>query len=244
MAKRFTRNVKDVKDVKTFGINHTTQNDLINDDKNVFVHQKGKFEKITHQIDTLSSNGSVTIGKKDDKDNVKISVYTDYLKDITSDDNSVSVKYDDKTKKTDLSVSTDYLKDINSPLHSLTVSQPYESEKGLVVDIDINEEILKKIGNTYYFASLICQYEDDNNNINMENISELLKPVIESLGNINSDKNVYDIKFNDNDFKDVRTKYTSTYIIKDGKRVYESSSGDSEVAEAVNELFDKVFNKK
>lgn len=86
--------------------------------------------------------------------------------------------------------------------------------------------------------------EDDNNNINMENISELLKPVIESLGNINSDKNVYDIKFNDNDFKDVRTKYTSTYIIKDGKRVYESSSGDSEVAEAVNELFDKVFNKK
>ena len=62
MAKRFTRNVKDVKDVKTFGINHTTQNDLINDDKNVFVHQKGKFEKITHQIDTLSSDGSVTIG--------------------------------------------------------------------------------------------------------------------------------------------------------------------------------------
>ena len=162
MAKRFTRNVKDVKDVKTFGINHTTQNDLINDDKNVFVHQKGKFEKITHQIDTLSSNGSVTIGKKDDKDNVKISVYTDYLKDITSDDNSVSVKYDDETKKTDLSVSTDYLKDINSPLHSITVSQPYESEKGLVVDIDINEEILKKIGNTYYFASLNYEYEDDN----------------------------------------------------------------------------------
>ena len=106
MAERFTRNVKDVKDVKTFGINHTTQNDLINDDKNVFVHQKGKFEKITHQIDTLSSNGSVTIGQKNDKDNVKISVYTDYLKDITSDDNSVSVKYDDETKKTDLSVST------------------------------------------------------------------------------------------------------------------------------------------
>ena len=99
MAKRFTRNVKDVKDVTKFGINHTTQNDLINDDKNVFVHQKGKFEKITHQIDTLSSNGSVTIGEKDDKDNVKISVYTDYLKDITSDDKSVSVKYDDKTKK-------------------------------------------------------------------------------------------------------------------------------------------------
>lgn len=91
MAKRFTRNVKDVKDVKTFGINHTTQNDLINDDKNVFVHQKGKFEKITHQIDTLSSNGSVTIGKKDDKDNVSLSVYTGYVDEITSIDESLIV---------------------------------------------------------------------------------------------------------------------------------------------------------
>ena len=91
MAKRFTRNVKDVKDVKTFGINHTTQNDLINDDKNVFVHQKGKFEKITHQIDTLSSNGSVTIGEKDDKDNVSLSVYTGYVDKITSIDESLIV---------------------------------------------------------------------------------------------------------------------------------------------------------
>ena len=91
MAKRFTRNVKDVKDVTTFGINHTTQNDLINNDKNVFVHQKGKFEKITHQIDTLSSNGSVTIGEKDDKDNVHLSVYTGYVDKITSSNKSLIV---------------------------------------------------------------------------------------------------------------------------------------------------------
>ena len=91
MAKRITRNVKDVKDVKTFGINHTTQNDLINDDKNVFVHQKGKFEKITHQIDSLSSDGSVTIGEKDDKDNVSLSVYTGYVDKITSIDKSLIV---------------------------------------------------------------------------------------------------------------------------------------------------------
>ena len=105
MAKRFTRNVKDVKDVTTFGINHTTQNDLINDDKNVFVHQKGKFEKITHQIDTLSSNGSVTIGKKDDKDNVSLSVYTDYVDKITSNDESLIVG--EKTNGT-VNVEVDY----------------------------------------------------------------------------------------------------------------------------------------
>ena len=105
MAKRFTRNVKDVKDVKTFGINHTTQNDLINDDKNVFVHQKGKFEKITHQIDTLSSDGSVTIGEKDDKDNVHLSVYTDYLDEITSSDESLIIG--EKTNGT-VNVEVDY----------------------------------------------------------------------------------------------------------------------------------------
>lgn len=105
MAKRFTRNVKDVKDVKTFGINHTTQNDLINDDKNVFVHQKGKFEKITHQIDTLSSDGSVTIGKKDDKDNVHLSVYTGYVDDITSSDESLIIG--EKTNGT-VNVEVDY----------------------------------------------------------------------------------------------------------------------------------------
>ena len=105
MAKRFTRNVKDVKDVTKFGINHTTQNDLINDDKNVFVHQKGKFEKITHQIDTLSSNGSVTIGKKDDKDNVSLSVYTDYVDKITSNDESLIIG--EKTNGT-VNVEVDY----------------------------------------------------------------------------------------------------------------------------------------
>ena len=105
MAKRFTRNVKDVKDVKTFGINHTTQNDLINDDKNVFVHQKGKFEKITHQIDTLSSNGSVTIGEKDDKDNVSLSVYTGYVDKITSTDESLIIG--EKTNGT-VNVEVDY----------------------------------------------------------------------------------------------------------------------------------------
>ena len=105
MAKRFTRNVKDVKDVTKFGINHTTQNDLINDDKNVFVHQKGKFEKITHQIDTLSSNGSVTIGEKDDKDNVHLSVYTGYVDEITSSDESLIIG--EKTNGT-VNVKVDY----------------------------------------------------------------------------------------------------------------------------------------
>ena len=128
MAKRFTRNVKDVKDVKTFGINHTTQNDLINDDKNVFVHQKGKFEKITHQIDTLSSNGSVTIGEKDDKDNVHLSVYTGYVDNITSSDESLIVG-----KKTNgaVNVEVDY-----API----------DEKIQVANSQLEEQVMEAIG--------------------------------------------------------------------------------------------------
>ena len=129
MAKRITRNVKDVKDVTTFGINHTTQNDLINDDKNVFVHQKGKFEKITHQIDTLSSDGSVTIGEKDDKDNVSLSVYTGYVDKITSIDKSLIVGK--KTNGT-VNVEVDY-----APIN----------EKIQVANSQLEEQVMEVIDN-------------------------------------------------------------------------------------------------
>ena len=128
MAKRFTRNVKDVKDVTKFGINHTTQNDLINDDKNVFVHQKGKFEKITHQIDTLSSNGSVKIGEKDDKDNVSLSVYTGYVDKITSIDESLIVG--EKTNGT-VNLEVDY-----API----------DEKIQVANSQLEEKVMEAIG--------------------------------------------------------------------------------------------------
>lgn len=92
MAKRFTRNIKDITNVPTFSIDHTTQNDLVNDAKNVYVNQQKKYVKITHQIDTLSSKDkSVTIGDKDTNDNVDLSVYTGYVDNISSDDKSIIV---------------------------------------------------------------------------------------------------------------------------------------------------------
>ena len=138
MAKRFTRNVKDVKDVKTFGINHTTQNDLINDDKNVFVHQKGKFEKITHQIDTLSSNGSVKIGKKDDKDNVSLSVYTGYVDEITSIDESLIVG--EKTNGT-VNVEVDY-----APIdEKIQVANSHLEEKVMEADTQLATNLATEV---------------------------------------------------------------------------------------------------
>lgn len=116
MAKRFTRNIKDITNVPTFSIDHTTQNDLVNDAKNVYVNQQKKYVKITHQIDTLSSKDkSVTIGDKDTNDNVDLSVYTGYVDNISSDDKSiiVSPKKDvDGRMQQDLSVDFKPIKDL------------------------------------------------------------------------------------------------------------------------------------
>ena len=78
--------------------------------------------------------------------------------------------------------------------------------------------------------------KDNSNNINSEEINELLEPVMEILG---------DLKLTEDNIKKIQTTYTRTVITKDGKQIYESSSGDNgELPEFVNELFDNIFNKK
>ena len=86
---------------------------------------------------------------------------------------------------------------------------------------------------------------NNSDNVSKETINEILGPVIEVLGDITSDKHVHNIKLTEDDIKKIYTKYTKTVITKDGKQIYESVSDvDSETDEFVNELFDKIFNKK
>ena len=88
-------------------------------------------------------------------------------------------------------------------------------------------------------------FSNDSDNISRETINELLGPVIDVLGDITSDKYVHNVKLTEDDIKKIYAKYTKTVITKDGKQVYESVSDvDSEATEFVNELFDKIFNKK
>ena len=103
----------------------------------------------------------------------------------------------------------------------------------------------KENSNSHEFFSSNNSTKNNNDNINAENINELLEPVIEALGGITSDEYVHNVKFTEDDIKKIHTKYTKTVITKDWKQIYESSSNDnSETAELVNELFDKIFNKK
>ena len=86
---------------------------------------------------------------------------------------------------------------------------------------------------------------NNSDNVSKETINEILGPVIETLGDITSDKHVHNIKLTEDDIKKIYTKYTKTVITKDGKQIYESVSDvDSETDEFVNELFEKKFNKK
>ncbi|WP_435310067.1 hypothetical protein [Sebaldella termitidis] len=88
-------------------------------------------------------------------------------------------------------------------------------------------------------------FSNDSDNISRETINELLGPVIDVLGDITSDKYVHNVKLTEDDIKKIYAKYTKTVITKDGKQIYESVSDvDSETTEFVNELFDKIFNKK
>ena len=88
-------------------------------------------------------------------------------------------------------------------------------------------------------------FSNDSDNISRETINELLGPVIDVLGDITSDKYVHNVKLTEDDIKKIYAKYTKTVITKDGKQIYESVSDvDIETTEFVNELFDKIFNKK
>ena len=95
--------------------------------------------------------------------------------------------------------------------------------------------------NSREFFSREDSTKDNSNNINAEEINELLGPVMEILGDLNIDN----VKLTEDNIKNIQTKYTKTVITKDGKQIYESSSGNNgELPKIVNELFDNIFNKK
>lgn len=103
----------------------------------------------------------------------------------------------------------------------------------------------KENSNSQEFFSCKDSTKNDSDNISRETINELLGPVIDVLGDITSDKYVHNVKLTEDDIKKIYAKYTKTVITKDGKQIYESVSDvDSETTEFVNELFDKIFNKK
>lgn len=83
--------------------------------------------------------------------------------------------------------------------------------------------------------------EDD---IKPETVKNLLKSVMESLDENPAAQKILKGKLDDDDgFRNVHVKTTNSFIIKDGKHIYESSTGDSKVTDAVNDLFDEIFNK-
>lgn len=70
MAKRFTRNIRSIKDIEKQPKNTNQQNDLLSDDKHVYVRNKDQYEQITGGVkevngETPDENGNVDLQLKD-----------------------------------------------------------------------------------------------------------------------------------------------------------------------------------
>lgn len=70
MAKRFTRNIRSIKDIEKQPKETNEQNDLLSDEKNVYVRNQDKYEQITGGVkevngETPDENGHVNLQLKD-----------------------------------------------------------------------------------------------------------------------------------------------------------------------------------
>lgn len=77
MAKRFTRNIRSIKDIEKQPKYTNQQNDLLSDDKHVYVRNKDQYEQITGGVkevngETPDENGNVDLQIKDFKEQKKL----------------------------------------------------------------------------------------------------------------------------------------------------------------------------
>ncbi|MDN6612547.1 MAG: hypothetical protein L0L09_13470, partial [Staphylococcus equorum] len=80
MAKRFTRNIRSVENIEKQPKNTNEQNDLLSDDKEVYVRNQGKYEKITGNVEKVNNK------EPDDRGNVEIDTGTMTVNDEKPDD--------------------------------------------------------------------------------------------------------------------------------------------------------------
>jgi len=80
MAKRFTRNIRSVENIEKQPKYTNEQNDLLSDDKEVYIRNQGKYEKITGNVEKVNNK------EPDDSGNVEIDTGVMEVNDQTPDD--------------------------------------------------------------------------------------------------------------------------------------------------------------
>lgn len=80
MAKRFTRNIRSIESIEKQPKYTNEQNDLLSDDKHVYVRNQGKYEKITGNVEKVNNK------EPDDSGNVEIDTGVMEVNDQTPDD--------------------------------------------------------------------------------------------------------------------------------------------------------------
>ncbi|MDN6161889.1 MAG: hypothetical protein L0I79_03855, partial [Atopostipes sp.] len=100
MAKRFTRNIRSIENIEKQPKYTNEQNDLLSDDKEVYIRNQGKYEKITGNVEKVNNKepddsgnveidtGAMTVNdeKPDKKGNVTIDTGAMTVNEETPDD--------------------------------------------------------------------------------------------------------------------------------------------------------------
>lgn len=104
MAKRFTRNIENVNNIKELPLDLTLQNDLVSDKQDVYVRNKEGYHCLTDNVKDIN-------GFKPESGSNSLSLI--YVENITSDDESIIIKGNDKNNtQVNLSLNKEQLKQV------------------------------------------------------------------------------------------------------------------------------------
>ena len=186
MAKRFTRNIRSIKDIEKQPKNTNQQNDLLSDDKHVYIRNKDKYENLTNSVKsvnqkTIDEKGNVEVdtgvmqvnGKDpDNKGNVDIDAGSG-IKTVTNvapDENGnvdLQIKdFKEQKKLVRKNQLDEALEGIESGYKNYFSVKAWEEQVNTdVVDNDLPAIKLKLEGNTQYTLSTnIPVYDDSTGN--------------------------------------------------------------------------------
>lgn len=130
MAREFVRSIKKT-DPKNEPLYTTEQNDLISDDKNVYIHNNGRYEKITNDEDTNELKENIARNAQD--------ISNLQLDNDTNKTNIIKLQNDNTKNKSDI---VD-LQDDNQKINQ-TVTKVSQDHDELVTDIKANKDNISK----------------------------------------------------------------------------------------------------
>lgn len=125
MAKRFTRNIENVNNIKELPLDLTLQNDLVSDKQDVYVRNKEGYHCLTDNVKDIN-------GFKPESGSNSLSLI--YVEDITSKDESIIIKGNgEDNTQVDLSIDMEKIENALAPLLQGESNIYYQVNNGYLI---------------------------------------------------------------------------------------------------------------